>query len=266
MSSLHFYLANLLSTCLPPPASAAERITQGATGASYLTLHGEIRPGQRGAHKTEAFDQKATHTFPHKAVCLKPAQRVYAVYRLPSGENSRWLGAARLVWNDRIDGLISSLVMVSRHETEKKKKSCLTRTETTFLWVSDKAQNSLSSHEDVPSLLCGKHKSSRLLENNNLVSEKLLNLKETTVFTDAAMQWHKLSFGQPQKSSAEIFLCPWAHAKVNVVGVLRTLRPEWITVDAPKEYIYSHMRTAIITDVVLEDKAGPYVVSPQEEY
>lgn len=126
-----------------------------------------------------------------------------------------------------------------------------------LLWISDKAQLFLSSHEDVPSLLCGKHKSSRLLENNNLVSEKPSYIKETTVFTDAAMQWHDLSFRQPQKSSTEISLCPWAHARVNVVGVLRTLWPQWITVDAPKEYIYSHMRTAIITDVFLEDKAGP---------
>lgn len=35
--------------------------------------------------------------------------------------------------------------------------------------------------------------------------------------------------------------------------------------DAPKEYIYSQMRAAIITDVFLEDKAGPCVVSFQEE-
>lgn len=146
---------------------------------------------------------------------------------------------------------------VSRHETEKKKKAVWQGLSPHFIWVSDKAQLFLSSHEDVPSLLCGKHKSSRLLENNNLVSEKPSYIKETTVFTDAVMQWHDLSFHQPQKSSAEISLCPWAHAKVNVVGVLRTLWPQWITVDAPKEYIYSHMRTVIITDVFLEDIAGP---------
>lgn len=35
--------------------------------------------------------------------------------------------------------------------------------------------------------------------------------------------------------------------------------------DAPKEYIYSQTRTAIITDVFLEDKAGPCEVSSQEE-
>lgn len=144
---------------------------------------------------------------------------------------------------------------------QKKKKAVWQGLSPHFIGVSDKAQLLLSSHEDVPSLLCGKHKSSRLLENNNLVSEKPLYKKETTVFTDAAMQWHD-PFFQPQKSSTEMSLCPWAHAKVNVVGVLRTLQPQRITVDAPREYIYSHMRTAIITDVFLEDKAGPYVVSP----
>lgn len=153
--------------------------------------------------QTEAFDHKATHTFSRKAVCLKPARRVYAVYRQPSGENSRWSGAAGFVWNNETDSLISSLVTVSRHETEKKKLS-----DKDFMWVSNKTQLFLSSHEDVPSLLCSKHKSSRLLENNNAVSEKPSYIRETIVFIDAAMQWHDLYFRQPQKSSTEIFLVP----------------------------------------------------------
>lgn len=188
--------------------------------------------------QTEAFDQKATHTFPHKAVCLKPAWRVYAVYRLPSGENSRWSGAAGFVWNDGMDSLISSLVTVSRHKTEKKKKKLSDKDWARILYKSlTRFRFFLSSHEDAPSLLCGKHKFSRLLENNNLLSEKPSYIKETTVFIDAAMQWHDLSFHQPQKSFTEIFLVPLTHAKVNVIGVLRTLWPQWITVDAPKEYI-----------------------------
>lgn len=41
-----------------------------------------------------------------------------------------------------------------------------------FIRVSDEPLLFLSSHEDVPSLFCGKHKSNRLLENNNLVFKK----------------------------------------------------------------------------------------------
>lgn len=46
------------------------------------------------------------------------------------------------------------------------------------------------------------------------------------------------------------------HANVNVIQLLTTLWSRWITVDVQNEYIYSHMRTAIITSVCLEDKAG----------
>lgn len=127
MSCLHFYPANLLSKCLllllhlrlsRLPREPRERLISPCMDKS---------DGDRAAlTQAEAFDQKATHTFPRKAVCLKPARRVYAVYRLPSGENSRWSGLQGLFGTD---SLISSLVTGSRHETEK---SCLTRTEPTF--------------------------------------------------------------------------------------------------------------------------------------
>lgn len=50
-------------------------------------------------------------------------------------------------------------------------------------------------------------------------------------------------------------LRPTVHAKVDVTGLLTTLWSRWITVDVQNEYIYSYMRTAIITSVCLEDKA-----------
>lgn len=208
MSRLHFYLANLVSTCLRScicgwadyPGSRGSILSQPGT---------EKSDGDNAVlTQTAAFDQKATHTFPRKAVCLKPARRVYAVYCLPSGENSRWSGGCWvcLEWRNGQFDLLSGDGFQT-WERKRKKKSCLTRIEPTFyvsLWQSSAF---LSSHEDVPSLLCGKHKSSRLLENNNLVSEKPSYIKKTTVFTDAAMQWHDLYFRQPQKSS-ETFLLP----------------------------------------------------------
>lgn len=131
MSRLHFYPANLLSTCLPLllhlwqsrlPREPRERLISPCLDKS---------DGDRAALiQTEAFDQKATHTFPHKAVCLKPARRVYAVYRLPSRENSRWSGAAGFVWNRR-NGQFD-LLSCDSYQTRDRKKSCLTRTEPTF--------------------------------------------------------------------------------------------------------------------------------------
>lgn len=104
MSCPHFYPANLLSKCLllllhlrlsRLPREPRERLISPCMDKS---------DGDRAAlTQAEAFDQKATHTFPRKAVCLKPARRVYAVYRLPSGENSRWSGAAGFVWNGQFD-------------------------------------------------------------------------------------------------------------------------------------------------------------------
>ena len=55
-----------------------------------------------------------------------------------------------------------------------------------------------------------------------------------------------------------LFKFPWrptTHAKVNALGLSTTLWSGWITVDVQNEYIYSYMRTAIITSVCLEDKA-----------
>lgn len=131
MSLLHFYPANLLSTCLPLllhlrlsglPREPRERLISPCTDKS---------DGDRAAlTHTEAFDQKATHTFPRKAVCLKPARRVYAVYRLPSGENSRWSGGCR-VCLERTEWTVWSPLWWQFPDM-RHKKSCLTRPELTF--------------------------------------------------------------------------------------------------------------------------------------
>lgn len=59
-------------------------------------------------------------------------------------------------------------------------------------------------------------------------------------------------------TKAIVFVAGFAliHVKVNVLGLLTTLWSRWITVDVQNEYIYSYVRTAIITSVFLEDKAG----------
>lgn len=59
-----------------------------------------------------------------------------------------------------------------------------------------------------------------------------------------------------KKSMLTFPLYPRVHAKENVIGLLTTSWSRWITVDVQNEYIYSHMRTAIITSVFLEEKAG----------
>ncbi len=59
-----------------------------------------------------------------------------------------------------------------------------------------------------------------------------------------------------KKSILTFLLRPRVHAKVVVMGLFTTLWSRGITVDVQNEYIYSHMRTAIITPVCLEDKAG----------
>lgn len=59
-----------------------------------------------------------------------------------------------------------------------------------------------------------------------------------------------------RKSMLTFPLSPREHAKLVVWGLLTTLWTRWITVDVQNECIYSHMRTAIITSVCLEDKAG----------
>lgn len=203
MSCPHFYPANLLSKCLllllhlplsRLPREPRERLISPCMDKS---------DGDRAAlTQAEAFDQKATHTFPRKAVCLKPARRVYAVYRLPSGENSRWSGAAGFVWNGQFD------LLWWRVPDMRQKKAVSQELSPHFIRVSDKPQIFLFSHEDVPSLFCGKPKSNHLLENNNLCLKKPSYIRETAVFTDASMQWHDSAFPQPQKSSAEIFLVP----------------------------------------------------------
>lgn len=120
MSRLHFYLANLLSTCLRSSCICGWADYPGSQGSVLSHLAWRNQTGTtRSSHRRRLLIRKP-HTFPRKAICLKPARRVYAVYSLPSRENSRWSGAAGFVWNDRKDSLMSSLVTVSRHRQKKK--------------------------------------------------------------------------------------------------------------------------------------------------
>lgn len=116
MSCLHFYLANLLSTCLRSSCICGWADYPGSV-LSHLARRNQTGTTQ-SSHRRRLLIRKP-HTFPRKAVCLKPAQRVYAVYCLPSGETSRCLGGCRLCL-ERPNSLMSSLVTVSRHETGKK--------------------------------------------------------------------------------------------------------------------------------------------------
>lgn len=109
-------------------------------------------------------------------------------------------------------------------------------------------------HEHNPKTRC-------LSGNNNPVCERCGSNSRITlkIFHSHHLHRYLICDRQPgfiQKSTLTFPLRPRVHAKVNVIGLGTTLWSRWITVDVQNEYIYSHMRTAIITSVCLEDKAG----------
>lgn len=75
----------------------------------------------RAAERTTgAFEQRSHTQPPCQTVCLKPALRVYALLRLPSGMSGQWPWAPGLFGMAKMVTLISSPVTVSRQRETKK--------------------------------------------------------------------------------------------------------------------------------------------------
>ena len=98
--------------------------------------------------------------------------------------------------------------------------------------------------------MCGRRPA--ILQNDTSITDTRI-VTYTRCCITRCRDWN-VQFCITKESRADIFLP--LHANVNVTGLLTTLWSSWITVDVQNRYIYSYMRTAIITSVRLEDKAG----------